>query len=127
MGRSMNTCECAQVTGTGRIVGGKEVTPKYKLPYQVYFQVSTHNTVYYYYININLSQVRQATKSGRQPCQIGLLTNVLDGRLAGQGGRLDSPKKNGWDPASVAVDPSFPFNNKVRLSFLVYLPLLLHP
>jgi len=38
MERSMNTCECAQVTSTGRIVGGKEVTPKYKLPYQVYFQ-----------------------------------------------------------------------------------------
>merc|ERR1711892_91793 len=36
--RAINTCECAKATSSGRIVGGKEVSPKYKLPYQVFFQ-----------------------------------------------------------------------------------------
>ena len=36
----LNTCECAKpVAASGRIVGGKETNPKYRLPYQVYFQV----------------------------------------------------------------------------------------
>merc|ERR1719187_2277214 len=35
----LNTCECAKpVAASGRIVGGQEVNPKYRLPYQVYFQ-----------------------------------------------------------------------------------------
>ena len=42
LNRAINTCECAQATSTDRIVGGKEVSPKYKLPYQVLFQV--HDT-----------------------------------------------------------------------------------
>merc|ERR1711874_354214 len=34
----LNTCECAKpVPASGRIVGGKEVNPKYRLPYQVLF------------------------------------------------------------------------------------------
>jgi len=33
--RAMNTCNCAPVSSSDRIVGGKEVNPKYKLPYQV--------------------------------------------------------------------------------------------
>merc|ERR1712212_1377404 len=33
--RTMNTCNCAPVSSSDRIVGGKEVNPKYKLPYQV--------------------------------------------------------------------------------------------
>eukprot|EP00091_Calanus_sinicus_P001658 TRINITY_DN11689_c0_g1_i1.p1 TRINITY_DN11689_c0_g1~~TRINITY_DN11689_c0_g1_i1.p1 ORF type:complete len:142 (-),score=32.41 TRINITY_DN11689_c0_g1_i1:276-701(-) len=37
LNRAINTCECAKAS-TDRIVGGKEVSPKYKLPYQVYFQ-----------------------------------------------------------------------------------------
>merc|ERR1712203_1083825 len=33
----MGTCGCASVSSSNRIVGGKEVNPKGKLPYQVYF------------------------------------------------------------------------------------------
>merc|ERR1712013_972538 len=33
--RAINTCECAPVSSSDRIVGGKEVNPKFKLPYQV--------------------------------------------------------------------------------------------
>merc|ERR1719250_303170 len=34
----LNTCECAKpVPASGRIVGGQEVNPKYRLPYQVFF------------------------------------------------------------------------------------------
>merc|ERR1719362_745696 len=33
--RAINTCNCAPVSASDRIVGGKEVNPKYKLPYQV--------------------------------------------------------------------------------------------
>merc|ERR1712210_160450 len=33
--RAINTCNCAPVSSSDRIVGGKEVNPKYKLPYQV--------------------------------------------------------------------------------------------
>merc|ERR1712037_392972 len=33
--RAINTCNCAPVSSADRIVGGKEVNPKYKLPYQV--------------------------------------------------------------------------------------------
>jgi len=33
--RAINTCDCAPVSSSDRIVGGKEVNPKYKLPYQV--------------------------------------------------------------------------------------------
>merc|ERR1712001_239146 len=36
-GRAINTCGCAPVSSTDRIVGGKEVNPKGKLPYQVMF------------------------------------------------------------------------------------------
>merc|ERR1712198_594522 len=32
--RAINTCDCAPVTASSRIVGGKEVNPKYRLPYQ---------------------------------------------------------------------------------------------
>jgi len=32
--RAINTCDCAPVTESSRIVGGKEVNPKYRLPYQ---------------------------------------------------------------------------------------------
>jgi len=41
LNRKVNTCECAKPVSSGRIVGGKEVSPKYKLPYQVMFQA--HN------------------------------------------------------------------------------------
>merc|ERR1712172_468598 len=34
---AINTCGCAPVSSTNRIVGGKEVNPKGKLPYQVMF------------------------------------------------------------------------------------------
>merc|ERR1712240_706521 len=35
----INTCECAKpVQASGRIVGGKEVNPKYRLPYQVFLK-----------------------------------------------------------------------------------------
>merc|ERR1712181_53581 len=33
--RAINTCNCAPVSSSDSIVGGKEVNPKYKLPYQV--------------------------------------------------------------------------------------------
>merc|ERR1712013_520579 len=33
--RAINTCDCAPVPSSDRIVGGKEVNPKYRLPYQV--------------------------------------------------------------------------------------------
>jgi len=33
--RAINTCDCAPVSSSDRIVGGKEVNPKFKLPYQV--------------------------------------------------------------------------------------------
>merc|ERR1712210_322507 len=33
--RAINACNCAPVSSSDRIVGGKEVNPKYKLPYQV--------------------------------------------------------------------------------------------
>merc|ERR1711963_709836 len=36
--RAINTCGCAPVSSSNRIVGGKEVNPKGKLPYQVFFQ-----------------------------------------------------------------------------------------
>merc|ERR1719370_1790871 len=36
--RAINTCGCAPVSSSNRIVGGKEVNPKVKLPYQVFFQ-----------------------------------------------------------------------------------------
>ena len=36
--RAINTCGCAAVSSSNRIVGGKEVNPKGKLPYQVFFQ-----------------------------------------------------------------------------------------
>merc|ERR1711971_1103229 len=36
-----NTCGCAPVSSTNRIVGGKEVNPKGKLPYQVMFNPCT--------------------------------------------------------------------------------------
>jgi len=35
--RAINTCGCAPVSSTNRIVGGKEVNPQGKLPYQVMF------------------------------------------------------------------------------------------
>jgi len=35
--RAINTCGCASVPSTSRIVGGSEVNPKYKLPYQALF------------------------------------------------------------------------------------------
>jgi len=36
---NVNTCECAKpVQASGRIVGGKEVNPKYRLPYQVFLK-----------------------------------------------------------------------------------------
>merc|ERR1719430_960144 len=35
--RAINTCGCAPVSSSNRIVGGKEVNPKGKLPFQVYF------------------------------------------------------------------------------------------
>merc|ERR1719339_305226 len=41
LNRAINTCECAKATSTDRIVGGKEVSPKYKLPYQVLFQAGS--------------------------------------------------------------------------------------
>merc|ERR1712200_390009 len=36
--RAINMCGCAPVSTSNRIVGGKEVNPKGKLPYQVLFQ-----------------------------------------------------------------------------------------
>ena len=39
--RAINTCGCAPVSSTNRIVGGKEVSPKGKLPYQVMFYPCT--------------------------------------------------------------------------------------
>merc|ERR1711962_856219 len=39
--RAINTCGCAPVSSSNRIVGGKEVNPKGKLPYQVYFNPCT--------------------------------------------------------------------------------------
>merc|ERR1712156_695237 len=36
--RAINTCGCAPVSSSNRIVGGKEVNPEGKLPYQVFFQ-----------------------------------------------------------------------------------------
>merc|ERR1712126_753897 len=36
--RAINTCGCAPVSSSNRIVGGKEVNPKGKLPYQVLFR-----------------------------------------------------------------------------------------
>merc|ERR1711928_272076 len=36
--RAINTCGCAPVSSSSRIVGGKDVNPKGKLPYQVLFQ-----------------------------------------------------------------------------------------
>merc|ERR1712210_330821 len=33
--RAINTCSCAPVSSSDRIVGGSEVNPRYKLPYQV--------------------------------------------------------------------------------------------
>ena len=39
--RAINTCGCAPVSSTNRIVGGKEVNPKGKLPYQVMFYPCT--------------------------------------------------------------------------------------
>ena len=41
--RAANTCGCAAASSSGRIVGGSEVSPKYKYPYQVYFQVRGQN------------------------------------------------------------------------------------
>jgi Glu-tRNA(Gln) amidotransferase subunit E-like FAD-binding protein len=38
--RAANTCGCAAASSSGRIVGGSEVSPKYKYPYQVYFQAN---------------------------------------------------------------------------------------
>ena len=37
--RAANSCGCAAASATGRIVGGSEVYPRYKYPYQVYMQV----------------------------------------------------------------------------------------
>merc|ERR1712037_407439 len=39
--RAINTYGCAPVSSTNRIVGGKEVSPKGKLPYQVMFYPCT--------------------------------------------------------------------------------------
>merc|ERR1712013_741375 len=41
--RAINTCGCAPVSSADRIVGGKEVNPKGKLPYQVLFRPCTPN------------------------------------------------------------------------------------
>ena len=41
--RTINTCGCAPVSSADRIVGGKEVNPKGKLPYQVLFRPCTPN------------------------------------------------------------------------------------
>merc|ERR1712172_380867 len=38
---AINTCGCAPVSSTNRIVGGKEMNPKGKLPYQVMFMPCT--------------------------------------------------------------------------------------
>merc|ERR1711962_476768 len=35
-GRAFNTCGCARLTASDRIVGGNGVSPRYSLPYQVY-------------------------------------------------------------------------------------------
>jgi len=37
--QDLNTCECASVIASDRIVGGSEVSPKYSLPYQVFVDV----------------------------------------------------------------------------------------
>lgn len=47
---ALNSCGCKATAAAGRmdlnrIVGGKEVSPKYKYPFQVYFQVSDDNCV----------------------------------------------------------------------------------
>merc|ERR1712080_413467 len=38
--RAVNSCGCAEVSSSERIVGGSEVSPKYKYPYQIYFQAN---------------------------------------------------------------------------------------
>merc|ERR1719219_2553592 len=38
--RAVNSCGCAEAESSGRIVGGSEVDPKYKYPYQAYFQAN---------------------------------------------------------------------------------------
>merc|ERR1719219_37144 len=38
--RAVNSCGCAAPSSSGRIVGGSEVSPKYKYPYQIYFQAN---------------------------------------------------------------------------------------
>merc|ERR1719219_2067393 len=38
--RAVNSCGCAAASSSGRIVGGSEVSPKYKYPYQIYFQAN---------------------------------------------------------------------------------------
>ena len=43
--RAINTCGCAPVSSADRIVGGKEVNPKGKLPYQVLFRPCTPNGI----------------------------------------------------------------------------------
>ena len=53
--RAINTCGCAPVSSSNRIVGGKEVNPKGKLPYQVYF-IALYvfpNIVYSPYIQVS--------------------------------------------------------------------------
>jgi len=40
--QAMNTCDCAPVTASSRIVGGKEVNPKYRLPYQALVYSQPH-------------------------------------------------------------------------------------
>merc|ERR1719167_1760286 len=40
--RAINTCDCAPVTASSRIVGGKEVNPKYRLPYQALVYSQPH-------------------------------------------------------------------------------------
>merc|ERR1719447_2778906 len=40
--RAMNTCDCAPVTASSRIVGGNEVNPKYRLPYQALVYSQPH-------------------------------------------------------------------------------------
>lgn len=37
-----------------RIVGGKEVNPKYKLPYQVLVSVSYHSDIFLAYVSLKL-------------------------------------------------------------------------
>merc|ERR1719167_1647318 len=43
--QDLNTCECAHATASDRIVGGKEVSPKYSLPYQVWLNVGCGGTI----------------------------------------------------------------------------------